>query len=110
MDTRLNYPQMVKKILLDYASYCRRGGVDIRPLFDEQRESYMLLTMGWYDDRYIHNATLHLEIIADKIWIQNDDTEEGIATDLFQAGVPNTDIVLGFRHPKVRPYTEFATG
>ena len=37
-----------------------------------------------------------------------DDTEEGVATDLLEAGVPKEDIVLGFRHPKVRQHTGFA--
>ncbi|MFM6201853.1 MAG: element excision factor XisI family protein, partial [Dolichospermum sp.] len=43
-----------------------------------------------------------------KIWIQYDDTEEGIANDLIAAGVPKEDIVLGFRHPRIRPFTNFA--
>jgi hypothetical protein len=43
-----------------------------------------------------------------KLPIQYDDTEEGIATDLLEAGVPKADIVLGFRHPKIREYTGFA--
>lgn len=33
-----------------------------------------------------------------------------MATDLLAAGVPKEDIVLGFRHPQVRQYTEFGTG
>jgi len=43
-----------------------------------------------------------------KIWVQYDDSEEGIATDLPAAGVPRQDIVLGFRPPELRQYTEFA--
>jgi hypothetical protein len=39
--------------------------------------------------------------------IQYDETEEGIATDLLEAGVPKEDIVLGFRYPKIREYTGF---
>ncbi|RKZ54541.1 MAG: XisI protein [Candidatus Parabeggiatoa sp. nov. 3] len=108
MDTRLNYSQTIKKILHDYAEYYTQGGVSIKTLFDESQHSYMLLDIGWYDDKYIHNAPIHLEIINDKIWIQNDDTEEGIATDLLEAGVPKEHIVLGFKPKEVRPYTEFA--
>ncbi|MEN8221606.1 MAG: element excision factor XisI family protein, partial [Pseudomonadota bacterium] len=37
-------------------------------------------------------------------------TEDGIATELLKAGVPNNEIVLGFRNPKKRPLTEFAVG
>jgi hypothetical protein len=49
-----------------------------------------------------------LPMIHFHIWIQCDDTQEGIANDLLEAGIPKEDIVLGFRHPKVRPYTGFA--
>lgn len=47
-------------------------------------------------------------MIDGKIWVQYDGTEEGVATELVDAGVPKVDIVLGFRHPSVRQYTEFA--
>lgn len=56
----------------------------------------------------VHHTPIHIDIINDKIWIQYDDTEEGIATDLLDAGVPAQDIVLGFRPTELRPYTEFA--
>lgn len=68
----------------------------------------MLLKIGWDDKKHIHRATLHLEIINGKIWIQNDDTEDGVAIELLNAGVPKEHIVLGFKHPSVRPHTEFA--
>jgi hypothetical protein len=64
--------------------------------------------MGWNGDNYLHTTPIHLSLIDDKIWIQYDDTEEGIATDLIDAGVPKEDIVLGFRHPKIRRHTGFA--
>ncbi|HEW98574.1 MAG: hypothetical protein DRR16_07615 [Candidatus Parabeggiatoa sp. nov. 3] len=51
---------------------------------------------------------IHVDIIEDKIWIQYDGTEEWIATDLVENGVPPETIVLGFRPPEVRPYTGFA--
>jgi hypothetical protein len=40
--------------------------------------------------------------------VQDDWTEHGIAADLEEAGIPKTDIVLGFQPAKVRPYTEYA--
>lgn len=51
---------------------------------------------------------IQVDIIGDKIWIQYDDTEEGIAHDLVEAGVPKHKIVLGFRPEQVRPHTGFA--
>lgn len=40
--------------------------------------------------------------------MQRDGTEDGIANELVQAGIPKEDIVLGFHEPDVRPYTGFA--
>jgi hypothetical protein len=111
MDSRLNYAELAKKVILEYAAFYARGGITtLHPVFDEQRQSYVLLDFGWQDDRYLHHATIHLEIIDGKIWIQQDDTEEGLATDLLEVGVPPEDIVLGFRPPEVRPYTGFGAG
>ncbi|MEG4275678.1 MULTISPECIES: element excision factor XisI family protein, partial [unclassified Microcoleus] len=41
--------------------------------------------------------------------VEEDRTEDGIATDLLQAGVSCEDIVLAFHPPRLRPFTEFAT-
>jgi hypothetical protein len=43
-----------------------------------------------------------------KIWIQEDGIEYGIAKDLEDAGIPKSEIVLGFQPPDVRPFTEYA--
>ena len=56
----------------------------------------------------MRGCTLHLDIKDDRIWIQYDGTEEGIATELVRQGVPRERIVLGFRPKAVRPYTDFA--
>lgn len=36
-------------------------------------------------------------------------TEEGIANELMEAGIPREQIVLAFRHPDTRKHTGFAT-
>ncbi|MGK7943847.1 MAG: element excision factor XisI family protein, partial [Microcystaceae cyanobacterium] len=42
-------------------------------------------------------------------WIEEDWTEEGIATELVREGVPKEDIVLAFYDPDARKFTEFAS-
>ncbi|MGI2907271.1 XisI protein [Tolypothrix sp. VBCCA 56010] len=110
MDTRLKYQQIIKNILKEHAEYraCIPDSYDSQVLFDDERGRYLVLDIGWSDDKYLHATPIHLDLIDDKIWIQFDDTEEGIANDLLAAGVPKNDIVLGFRHPQVRKYTSFA--
>ncbi len=110
MDTQLDYSQISKYVLKEYDNFYKKLGFSsLRLLFDDLRQSYMLLDIGWYDKKYIHNATIHLEIINGKIWIQHDGTDPGIALDLEEAGVPRKDIVLGFRPPHVCQYTGYGT-
>lgn len=68
----------------------------------------VLMHVGWDRGRRIHGSLVHVDIINGKIWIQRDGTEQGIARELAQAGVPKEDIVLGFQPAEDRPYTEFA--
>jgi hypothetical protein len=49
-----------------------------------------------------------VEIKGDKIWIQQDGTENGVAADLVAAGIPRDQIVLGFKSPQSRTLTHFA--
>jgi len=112
MDPRLKYQEIIKTILQEHANFRNTipDGYHSQLLFDDERGGYLVLDIGWNDDNYLHATPIHINLIDGKIWIQYDDTEEGVATDLLAAGVPNEDIVLGFRHPNVRQYTEFGTG
>lgn len=108
MDSRLEYRQLIKKILSAHAQgYAECSAGQIQTVFDDEHQHYLLLDLEWRGNEYIHHAPVHLDVIDGKIWIQCDDTEEGVATDLLEAGVPSEDIVLGFRHPKDRKYTGF---
>jgi hypothetical protein len=109
MDTPLEYRRLIKNILLDYAKLKPAyGNIDSRVVFDDERGSYALLQMGWEGSKNVHGSVIHVDLIEDKIWIQYDGTENGIATELVEAGVPKEHIVLGFRPEKLRVYTGFA--
>ncbi|TFI50853.1 hypothetical protein BLD44_029445 [Mastigocladus laminosus UU774] len=55
----------------------------------------------------MHSCKRSLDLIDGKIWIQRNGTEEGIAADLERAGIPKEHIVLGFRPPELRQYTDY---
>ncbi len=52
--------------------------------------------------------SVYVRIKNQKIYIEEDWTEEGIATELLREGVPKEDIVLAFHDPETRKLTEFA--
>lgn len=111
MDKLTHYRQIIKKILTYYVELLNRRpkpGKDTEVVFDEERDHYMLVSTGWVDRKRIRGTTVYVRIRNGKFWIEEDWLEQGIATDLLEAGVPNEDIVLGFQSPNMRPYTEFA--
>lgn len=77
-------------------------------IFDETRGHYLLHTMGWKDKRRVWNTIVYVRLHSGKFWIEEDGLEQGVATDLLEAGVPKEDIVLAFHHPEIRPLTGFA--
>ncbi|MGI8669545.1 MAG: XisI protein [Aridibacter sp.] len=82
--------------------------LEAKTVFDDENNSYLLLFSGWKGNQRIHSLLIHIEIIGDKIWIQEDNTEEGVAADLEKSGIAKNDIVLGFQPPSVRKFTEYA--
>ena len=109
MATKLNYPEIIKKILLEYLKYDSPDDVIKSSVsFDDEHGNYVLLQAGWRGDEYLQGSVIHIQLIDNKIWIQYDGTEYGVANELVDAGITKADIVLGFRHPSVRQYTGFA--
>jgi hypothetical protein len=109
MDKLNKYTSIVKEILTEDARY-KPGHGDIDPVlvFDDERHSYQLMYIGWDGPRRVHSSIIHIRLRNDKIWIEYDGTEEGVATALLAAGIPKEEIVLAFHSPWKRQFTEFA--
>jgi len=82
--------------------------VEVEVNFDEVRDHYMLLRIGWTPKRRLFVPTLYARLRNGKIWIENDWTDKSLATELLEEGVSPENIVLAFHPPDMRPYTEFA--
>jgi XisI protein len=106
---RLNYRNLVKQLLTQHLSYQNsEDPIEMEAIFDEKRDRYLLLHIGWRDEERIHGCPIHVDIKDGKIWIQRDFTEAGLAQELVELGIPKNDIVLAFRSPFVRQFTGFA--
>lgn len=83
------------------------GEISAEPVFDDEADRYLLMTIGW-DQRRVHSCLIHIDIIQGKCWIQKDGTEEGVAVELERRGVPKSQIVLAFKRPQTRALTDYA--
>jgi XisI protein len=103
------YSQNVQKLLQEYAAFSKdEQEVETELIFDTIRNHYQLVHVGWQNDRRIYGCIIHLDIKDGKIWLQHNGTENDIAEELVEMGIPKTDIVIGFHSPFKRQFTEYA--
>lgn len=108
MDTLTQYRQHIKTLLNERAQLVWDQRIQAETLFDTESDRYQLVYVGWRGSERVYGVILHADIINGKIWIQQDGTEQGLANQLVELGVPKHDIVLAFDPPNLRQYTEFA--
>ena len=111
---KTNYQKIVCELLKEYQSYLSTANgiqnqiIEPETVFDLNDNHFQLLLKGWKGYQQVFKIAFHIDIIENKIWIQQNNTEFRIADELIEKGVPKTDIVLGFISPKERIYTDFA--
>jgi len=104
-----DYPRYVEEIINRYGQYKPAyGDVEVQMVLDRENHHYQLLNVGWNKNQRIRGCVLHIDVKGNKIWIQHDGTETGVANELVAMGVPRQDIVLAFHAPYKRQYTDFA--
>lgn len=106
------YTALIKDALSTYAALLTQDpnpAYEVVLLFDDEHQQYMIRKLGWQESKRVNYIPLHVALRNGKIWIEEDWTEEGVATYFLAHNVPQQDIVLGFQPPMIRPYTEFAT-
>jgi XisI protein len=123
MDSLTKYRHTIQEIIQKYYGLANSqptnttetiisDGVQIsvsdRLILDEQRDQYLWLRCGWDGKRRVQHIILYLQMQNGKIWVEEDNTNLEIVDDLLAAGIPKTDIILGFHHPSKRALTEFA--
>jgi len=104
----MNYRDLVQAILKNHSENHLSTDTEVQLIFDTERDHYQVLYLGWEEQIRVYGCVIHVDIKDGKIWIQRDRTEAGIANELVNAGVPKQDIVLAFKAPYKRQFTEFA--
>lgn len=104
-----DYPKYIEEIIRRYEQYKPAyGNVEVETIIDREHQHYQLVNVGWNKNQRIRGCVIHIDIKDNRIWIQHDGTETGIANELVEMGVPKQDIVLAFIAPYKRQYTKFA--
>ncbi|MEM7758348.1 MAG: XisI protein [Cyanobacteria bacterium P01_A01_bin.40] len=98
MDKMNEYRRIVCQFLQDFAT----DDPEAQLIFDSERDRFLVMHVGWRNDYRIYGCAIQLDLIDDKVWIQNNSTEVYVDRKLIERGIDTKDIVLGFRSPSVR--------
>lgn len=88
----------------------RLGELEYQWIMDTSHHHYQVLITGWEGNTRVHDLIVQIDIKDGLVWIQQDNTDYGVAEALIRDGIPKEQIVLGFHSPTTRPLTGFATG
>ena len=109
MDNKLEkYQKAVMNILTEYSKikYANVQGEN-QVVADKENNRFLIMTIGWQKNHFVHDCPMHFDIINGKVWIQYDGTEDGVGYDLEAAGIPKEDIVPAFHPENVRMHTGY---
>lgn len=110
MDRIEEYRSIIKRILQEWHTRVKSssGPVEHILICDERSDHYLLLDLGWSGFERIDGIYIYVRLVENKIHVEVDWTEYGIARELAESGVAKDDIVLAFHRPEKRQHTEFA--
>jgi hypothetical protein len=111
MDRLEHYRQSIKELLKRYANSINNSlepGVEVELVFDVEHDRYLLLDVGWRQKKRVHHCIFHFDIKDGKIWLQENNTDIEVDEYLEEMGISKHEIVVGFHHPSVREYSDFA--
>jgi hypothetical protein len=110
MDKKIEkYQKAILDILSAYSKiqYANVQGEN-QVIADKDNNRFLIMTIGWQKNHFVHDCPMHFDIINGKVWIQTNMTEWNVGEMLEEQGIAKTDIVLGFLAPSTRAYSEYA--
>src|ERR1043166_4429494 len=111
MDQLDRYREIVRRLIVEYASYKPAYG-DIRTeaVVDCEHDHYEVIQVGWNAGRRVHGSIIYIDIRDGKGWIERNGPDDRLGEELVAAGISRNDIVLGFQPAELRPLTSYGIG
>ena len=89
MDTLAHYRQLIEAYLTAQAAIpFVPDTLHYAPVFDRERDHYLLLVIGRDRQERVHRCDIHLTIIAGNVWLQELNADVDVLHDLHHAGIP----------------------
>ena len=89
MDSVTHYRQLIETYLTEQAAIpFVPNTLHYAPVFDRERDHYLLLVIGRDRQERVHRCDIHLTIVEGKVWLQGLNADLNVLHDLQRAGIP----------------------
>ena len=101
----------VRELMQEWLDWVRpRRTYSVELVIDESKPRFILMSEGWMNYRRLYGPLIDIGLRDGKVWIWEDNTEDGITDDLLAKGVAREEIVVAWQPPYKRELTGFAIG
>ncbi len=109
MDRLTERKRLVKKIMQEvYEYFPEENTVRTEFISDDTAGHYEIMQVGWAYGRRIHGTVVHVDVTESRVLVEHNGTDIDVVEMIQKAGIPDSEIVLGWHPPHMRQYTEFA--
>lgn len=109
MDRIKKYQNTILSVLKEYVTDASSSpNVTFQLVADKENYHYQVVMMGWQNNEFFHECPIHIDIIDNKIWIQQNMTEWDFGQLFEKNNIPKSDIILGFLSPATRVFSDYA--
>ena len=100
MDKILNFQNFIIKAL---TVFCEKGpknkSYKYQTILDKENHHYLVQSIGWKNGIRVYKVLIHFDIIDNKIWVQENRTEEDFQNELQEFQILKEDIIIGYLEP-----------
>jgi hypothetical protein len=96
MDSVTHYRHLIEAYLTEQAAIpFVPNTLHYAPVFDRERDHYLLLVIGRDQQERVHRCDIHLAIVEGKVWLQELNADVDVLHDLQRAGIPADELQDG---------------
>ena len=98
MDSTTQLSDVVKEVINRYAQLKpSHGDIRLDTVFDDDQGHYALMQVGWDRDRRVRGNLIYITLQDNRVIVEYDGMECGIAEDLVALGVASEQIILAYQ-------------
>lgn len=85
-------------------------GIEMQVIADRENNRFQLATVGWMQGKkFVFITELHLDIKDGKVRVWKNGLDIHIAEELYERGIPTSDLVMAYLNAQLKPLPDFVS-